>query len=107
MLPPGEAKRPNEYDHASGCPRAPKRAALAIKEPPTVYVDPDGAGGAAYVKLPLPPEVVAAAREHVDNAARLYGMIKSGGAVSVADLLSHLSKSSAAVERDVAKLRKR
>ena len=21
MLPPGKAKRPNEYDHASGCPR--------------------------------------------------------------------------------------
>ncbi len=23
MLPPGEVKRPNEYDHASGCPRGP------------------------------------------------------------------------------------
>lgn len=24
MLPPGEKKRPNEYDHASGCPQAVK-----------------------------------------------------------------------------------
>jgi predicted amidophosphoribosyltransferase len=27
MLPPGEVKRPNEYDHASGCPLAPSLVA--------------------------------------------------------------------------------
>lgn len=79
--------------------------ALAVKEPPTVFVG--DVGEAAYVRVPLPPEVVAAAREHVDNAARLFALVKAGGAVSLAELLSHLATSSAAIERDVAKLRKR
>lgn len=26
LLPKGVTKRPNEYDHAQGCPRAPKKA---------------------------------------------------------------------------------
>lgn len=30
MLPPGEVKRPNEYDHATGCPLAPP--AVVTKE---------------------------------------------------------------------------
>ena len=31
MLPAGVMKRPNEYDHASGCPKAPKRKRAARK----------------------------------------------------------------------------
>lgn len=86
-------------------PRAKRKGdALAVKEPPTVYVGE--ADSAAYVKLPLSPELVAAAREHIDNGARLFAMLRDGVNVSVADFLAHLSKSSAAVERDVAKLRK-
>ena len=34
MLPPGEVKRPNEYDHARGCPLDPRR-----KKAPTKYID--------------------------------------------------------------------
>lgn len=32
MLPKGVQKRPNEYDHASGCPNDPKRKAKAAGE---------------------------------------------------------------------------
>ncbi len=78
-----------------------------MKEPPTVYVDPDAEdGGAAYVRVPLPPEVLAAAREHVDNGARLYAMLTGGVAVAPADLLALVQKTGAALVRDVARLRK-
>lgn len=31
MLPAGVTKRPNEYDHASGCPREPRAAGFECK----------------------------------------------------------------------------
>jgi len=81
--------------------------APAPKEPPQVWVDGEAGAEAAYVRLPVSAEVVAAVREHADNAAALYAMVKQGERVPVAELLSLLSKAAAAVERDAAKIRRR
>lgn len=83
---------------------SPSAAQLVPREPPTVYVDPSAA---AYVRLPFSPEVVDAMREHADNAARLYAMVKQGAPVEPRDLLQLLGQAAEAVARDVAKVRAR
>ena len=86
--------------HAKRCDGAP----LAVREPPT-YLPSPGDPTAFYVKLPLAPEVVTAFKEHAANGARLLELIS--GEPSAADVFAAIAKASAALERDVARVRAR
>ena len=106
----GKKKKPRARKRSpSAAPGVAPRDSLArvVKEPPQVWVEGDAGTEAAYVRLPVSAEVVAAVREHADNAAALYSLVKRGERVPVAELLSLLSKAAAAVERDASKLRRR
>jgi len=79
-----------------------KRSAV---KPPPVYVPADDNGRAfAYVKLPLGPEIVAALQEHADNARRLVELF-TGAELHGGAVLEAVRKTSAALERDAAKVR--
>lgn len=87
--------------------RRPAPAPVVVRRPPPVYVPADDDGSAAaYVKLPLSPEVVVALREHATNGARLYELFM-GKESAAADIFEAIAKTSAALERDVAKVRAR
>jgi hypothetical protein len=51
MLPPGEVKRPNEYDHASGCPRDFKLTEARERELLYMTVGPQHTFGAARARV--------------------------------------------------------
>lgn len=80
---------------------------MTPRRPPPVYVPADDDGRAeAYVRLPLSPEVVIALREHATNGARLYELFTGKGAAAE-DVFAAIAKTTAALERDLAKVRER
>lgn len=86
--------------------------ALAVREPPRenrvhVYAaeapDPDDR---VYVRLPLPPDVVVAAREHYETGLKLWDMFGRLAEVPPGDLLETLKGACAAVQRDVRRIQR-
>lgn len=76
--------------------------ALAVRAPPPVAVDPSG----AYVRVPLPPEILAAVGEYVDHGQRLFAILSSANA-SAEEFAEACKRAAVTVARDVARLKKR
>lgn len=76
-----------------------KRSAKPV---PVVADEPTG----LYVRLPLAPEVIAAVREHADNARALLELVERADATA-GELAEACVRALGAVRRDVAKVRGR
>lgn len=74
-------------------------------EPAPVRAGARGGEG-IYVKLPFPPEVVRAMREHADNGARLVELLTKGSDAA-AEIVDHFLKSVETVSRDVQRVKNR
>jgi hypothetical protein len=84
------------------------RATLPPREPPPIVVDVQGeTPGAAYVRVPFSPEVVAAVQEHAENAVALFAIVKRGATVPASELFALLHRATTAIERDASRLRRR
>lgn len=59
-----------------------------------------------YVRLPLPPDVVLAAREHYETGLKLWDMFGRLAEVPPGDLLETLKGACAAVQRDVKRIQR-
>lgn len=76
-------------------------AAMVPKLAPPAVSGPSG----LYVKLPLPPELLAAVEEHAANASRLRDLFTRADA-SVLDLGRACVDAAQAIERDVSRVRR-
>ncbi len=59
-----------------------------------------------YLKLPIPPEMARALREHAENAGQLFAMFENLASVPPGTLLEKLQATAAAVARDVGKVQR-
>jgi hypothetical protein len=87
-------------------PRAkPKKRsrALAVRQPEVHTPNEDRSR--LYVPLPLPPEVVTAAREHYTTGMKLWEMFGNLQEVNPTELAEALESAAAAIARDVKRIR--
>lgn len=101
-------KRPKKTSRARGRYQRgdlPVPYAPTALEPAPVRAGARGGDG-VYVKLPLPPEVVRAMREHAENGARLVELVTKGSDAAT-EIVDHFLRSVAAVRRDVDRVKNR